>query len=360
MTAMPRALALVLTLALVSSVRGDLELFAGYLIQGPGPQIQVDGAPTDDDGSQITALLGLGPPPGSMRLELLDGSVIIGQVSTPELSIKTEFGDLKVPMESVTALTPGLDSHPDMDRRLGELIQQAGQTKDDDPAIGAAREKLLALGAAIIPELRRHCELADDQGKQPLNVLLETLVNQEDQDDRLPMFQREDTVITSKFKVVGKLSPGELKITSRVGPVTVKLSDVRTARRLGVAADPVNRTIAVEGANILGINFKKTGLRLHKGDQISLTASGSVNLTPWDALSTPDGAAQCGWALPGIANGTLVARIGSGAVFKVGSKCSFTADQGGLLQLAVAMTPDYAGQSFPGQYQVKITHQARE
>jgi hypothetical protein len=84
-------------------------------------------------------------------------------------------------------------------------------------------------------------------------------------------------------------------------------------------------------------------------------------MSPWGSnqSTSPDGNTRFGnMPLDGqtFAGGTLLAKVGSGKVFKVGSNHSFTADKPGELQFAIAIHPSYGrGEySFPGQYDLKI------
>jgi hypothetical protein len=118
------------------------------------------------------------------------------------------------------------------------------------------------------------------------------------------------------------------------------------------------KNVTVDGTNVVQMRFKESGLKVERGDKISVKADGQLILTPWgsDAQSTPDGAQNYGWYINNqIAMGALVGKIGkSGSVFKVGSNSSFTAEQAGELQFAIAMRQGYEGNAFPGKYNVKV------
>src|SRR5687767_10347418 len=50
--------------------------------------------------------------PKHIRLHLLDGSVISGDLSVSEIEVETSFGKLVVPIDRIRSLKPGLDSYP--------------------------------------------------------------------------------------------------------------------------------------------------------------------------------------------------------------------------------------------------------
>jgi hypothetical protein len=104
--------------------------------------------------------------------------------------------------------------------------------------------------------------------------------------------------------------------------------------------------------------MKDSGIRLEKGDRVTITADGTIMMTPWgnQAVSSPEGSPNYGWYVQNrIAGGALVGKVGSsGTVFRIGSKYSFTADRTGTLQMAVGMQNDFANQQFPGEYKVRV------
>ncbi len=166
-----------------------------------------------------------------------------------------------------------------------------------------------------------------------------------------------DTIETTDFTVVGKVVQQEFDIVSRYGQLKVKLSDIRRVERTITEKEDTLKTTSVDGSAIIHRGLKDTGIRIERGDKVTITADGSLQMTPWgnQAVSTPDGAQNYGWYVQNkIAGGCLVGKIGkNGPVFRIGTKHSFTADRSGVLQLAVAMQGDYANQTFPGEYKVK-------
>ncbi len=302
--------------------------------------------------------------PGALRLYLLDGAVLTGDLAIKEFTVKTQFGDLKVPVTEVLGFTPGLDSHPKLNARLNELIQQLGSA--DFAEREAAQKELQGMGGAIRGELEKFAKDEDAERRTRVQALLDemtAMIDQEDPDmagaDKLI---KEDTLITPQFTIVGRIQPESFSLNSSYGVLTVKLSDIRDARRDGGVEEEIRKTIDVQGQNLAMTNWKDSKIRLEKGDTVSITADGSITLSPWGsrAMSTPEGAANYGTMQPGnFPLGTLVGRIGDGQPFKIGSKSNFTADRSGSLQLGMAMMPDYANNAFPGQYNVKIRVQKK-
>lgn len=299
---------------------------------------------------------------GEVRLHLMEDSVVSGVLSVDSITVTTEFGTLTIPVDKLVRVTPGLDSHPEHKRKLLVLIQQLGsnQVKERDEA----QKALIEMGGAIIPILNRYTNDSDAERRTRAAKIVAELEEaaeefSEEGTESQPLIAQ-DTVETTLFTVVGVVSPKSFEVKTKFGMLTVALSDIREARRdLGVSED-IRKSFAVSGTNLVQTSFKNSGIRVERGDEISITADGTIVMSPWgnNVTSTPEGGANFQWYIPNkIPGGALVARIGnSGEVFKVGSKHSFKATRAGTLYFAVAMNPQFSNQgyAFPGEYNVKV------
>lgn len=302
--------------------------------------------------------------PKHIRLHLLDGSVISGDLSVTEIEVDTSFGKLVVPIEKIRSFTPGLDSNPKQLAALEALINNL--SSDDYKTREQAHKDLAAMGPKIRSELERYTNSENAEIKRHVTEILkefeeaaEEAGDDEEGAEEQP-WVRLDTVVTTDFTVVGKVSPPEFTIQSKYGPLTIQLADVQMAAREQAAKESLRKTVTVDGNSLAQRGFKSSGIRVEAGDKISLRADGNVVMSPWgsNAVTGPDGAPNYGWYIPNqIAGGALVARIGDkGTVFKVGRQTTFVAKSAGILQLAIGMQPEYAnpGYQFPGQYTVKL------
>ena len=301
--------------------------------------------------------------PQSIRLNLMDGSVITGKLEVKEIEIETKFGSLTIPVEAIKSFKPGLDSYPDLKQEVDGLIENLGS--DDYAEREAARKSLARMGSRIESELKRHLEDGNAERVRQIKAILEEFAAAEDfstdDEDAAPesAWSRLDTVETTDFTVLGKISPQSFQVTSQYGPLNIQLAHIRTAERSLGTKQQVRRSLSVSGQNLSNLAFKNSGIRLQRGDRVSVAAEGQIMMTPWGSgtTSTPDGGVNFGADPNQIPGGALVARIGdSGKVFKVGSKHSFQADRSGTLQFAIAMQYDYAqgNYQFPGEYKLKI------
>lgn len=305
-----------------------------------------------------------------VRARFSDGTILIGELLLDDLEVETDFGTLTVPREQLLGLSPGLDSRSDFDERLDNLI--ADLTSADRAVAAAADRALTQLGPAISGELaRRADELEGEQAKR-VEVLLhrieEAASDLESVDGRAtrPLL-RKDRIRTTKFTIVGRIVPQNLRFKSRYGEVDVDIADVvAVERQIDDEREDVAKTFSVTGQNLAATKMKTTGISVRRGDRIVVRASGMIRRTPGTSsyVSSPDGSTRFGTHStdPQILGGTLIARIGTrGKDIKVGSNASFVAKQSGKLTFGVGMRPDYVGRyPFPGEYKVQLRVQRGE
>jgi hypothetical protein len=306
-------------------------------------------------------------PPRYILFHLQDGSAIAGDLSVNEITVTTEFGQLTIPVAKIRSFTPGLNSNQQSLKNIQDRLAELAS--DDYATRERARKQLAALGPKIIHELQPHRNSENAEVKRHVAEILKEFeeLTAELEDDEEASANAEkpwirlDTIETTEFTVTGSIAPQTFQLASKYGPLTIALGDVtRAERQQGVTAEVVRKSISVAGTNLIQRSAKNSGIRVQAGDKVTITASGSIVMSPWgnNARSGPDGMPNYGWYVPNsIPGGALVGRIGDkGNVFKVGAKHTFVAKTSGTLQLAIGMIPDYAteGYNFPGEYSVKI------
>lgn len=301
-------------------------------------------------------------PTRAIRLHLMEGSVVSGRLSIDALTVETPFGRLDVPVANIVSFTPGLDSHPEERKRIARLIQQLGSNVAADRDV--AQRSLTDMGHLIQSELARHTSDEDPERRTRVQKILAELEEADVDDEVDPAAVRpwiaQDTVETTLFTVVGKVSPQSFNVQTQFGPLTVAISDIRKGEREADQKPEIRKTFSVTGAHLVQLNLLNSGIRVNRGDKVSVTAEGKLVMSPWgnNSFSTPDGSEQFQWYVPNqIPGGALVARIGTaGKIFKVGSKNTFTATRSGQLQFGIAMNPQFSGNdyAYPGEYTVKV------
>jgi hypothetical protein len=303
--------------------------------------------------------------PKHIRLHLLDGSIISGDLSVSEITVETPFGSLVVPIANIRSFTPGLDSYPKVLAELEEKIANLGS--DDYQTREQAHKDLAAMGVKIRKELDRFVNDDNAEIKRHVGEIIKEI---EEQNQEADLFDEEgggqkawirlDTVVTTDFTVVGKVTPNQFEVASKYGPLTVQLADVQQGERETGERESLRKSVTVEGKHVAQRSFKSSGVRVQAGDKITFRADGNMIMSPWgsNAATGPDGAQNYGWYVANqIPGGALVGRIGDkGQVFKVGRQLTMVAKSSGVLQLAVGIQAEYAneGYNYPGQYNVKL------
>jgi len=303
------------------------------------------------------------PVPASreLKLKLTDGSMVTGQLQTTTIKITTSFGDLSVPLANLISFTPGLDSRPQLGQRIHSLIEQLGSPNNLERE--EAQRELQKLGQRIRPQLEARQNDRDPERKLRIRVILEDLDEQadawsDDADDTAAVLQKKDTIITDEFTIVGRINQKTFQFASRYGKLTVQLSDIQSASaNIEEVIRDVRMKLAVKGEHQANGPYMKSGVRIERGDSVSIKADGALTL-PWagNMASTPMGVSNYGWYVNGqIPVAALLARVGpNGTPFMVGIEKTFDATESGELQFAIAPHPSYGNQVLPGQYNVKL------
>lgn len=298
-----------------------------------------------------------------VRARMMDGSLLAGELSIDEIVVETEFGILKVPVTSILSVTPGLDSHPELQERIKQLIEDLGSSVFADRE--TAQKELLSIGQAARLALEERAKDKDAERKKRVNTLLEQfeeLRTDEELDDAQELINQ-DTIETTSFTIVGDIKTDTFAIESKYGTLEARLSHIQNLERdVGEKTD-VRTTFFVEGTHLVQRSFKASKIRLEPGARVTISATGTIIMTPWGNIPcSPDGnSSQFGWYLQNqIPAGALCARIGrNGKEFKVGSSHTFTAKTPGVLYFAIAMNSGQVNNNFPGKYQLKIRVQRK-
>jgi hypothetical protein len=322
------------------------------------PEPKTDG-PSKSEASPTTVAPKTSSGEKILRVHLMEGSVVSGKLSVSSITVDTAFGKLEVPVRSIISFIPGLDSHPKHREQIRTLVLQLGaneKTLRDD-----AEKQLSSMGAAVRPILEQFRDDKDTERRNRVTKLLDEIEQQaEDEEGGRPTaLIDEDTIQTTSFTMVGKISPQSFQVQTKFGPLTVNLADIRRAEHESDEKPELRKTIDVQGNNLVLRSPLNSGIKVNKGDKIEIEASGSVVMSPWgsESVSGPEGSPNYGQYRPGINGGALCVRYGAtGNDELVGRSKKFTATKSGTLYFAVAMQPNFAGggYQFPGSYKVKV------
>ncbi len=328
--------------------------------------------PVDSGGLQPKPVTGTPSPPRAVnpkliRVFLMDGSVIAGELSVESIGVTTHFGKLTVPVSQIISMTPGLESHTTLSGKINRLLEDLGS--DDYKTREQAHKDLFAMGTPIRDVVSE--SIADKNAErkrhateivQKMDEILEEADDDDDEGLTPKLWVRHDLIVTPKFTIAGRISPSVFKVTSKYGPLNVSLNDIKTAERDTGAAQSIAKKLSVPGNSIVQRGMKSSGISVEPGDTVTVSAEGNVAMTPWgsSSVSGPEGRSNYGSYQSGgkqFFGGTLVARVGnSGQLIKVGRKVKFVVKKSGTLKFGMAMNNSYVGSNyrFPGDYKVRL------
>jgi len=331
----------------------------------PGPAAK---SPSDPKDAPVRPAAKQPVNPKRIRVFLMDGSVIAGELSVESIDVQTEFGKLTIPVTKILSITPGLDSHTKLSEQIKKLI--AGLGDDDYKTREQSHKDLLAMGPSVRDVVAGYTDDKNAERKRHATEIVkkfdemqESAVDDIDGDSKKGgKLVSYDVVETANFTIAGRISPSAFQVASKYGPLKVSLNDIRKTEREFVGREAIVKKLTVAGQNLVLRSIKNSGIRVSAGDTITVSATGQVVMTPWgsSAMAGPDGNASYGSFTEGgktYYGGTLMARIGeSGAQEKVGSRHKWVAKKSGTLYFGVAVNPSYATPSyfFPGNYTLRI------
>ena len=216
------------------------------------------------------------------------------------------------------------------------------------------------MGPQFLMEIYRYEDGGNAERKRHLKEIraeLENLAEEMENDDEgeegdVAML-RGDSVVTKDFTIVGKIKEKEFTVSSKYGPLKIKLADIKYMDRPLTGGGEVRKTVRIPGNTMLGKNMKSTGIRVQKGDVLTVRASGQITMTPWGSNRTtgPEGSTR--YSRKGSFNGgSLVMQVGSGKAVFLGAKKTVKINASGTLKLGVAIPDSYMNYSYPGEYKV--------
>lgn len=300
--------------------------------------------------------------PLAVQLKMSDGTIIHGKLESPTIAVKTKFGRLEIPIAKIRYFRPGLNSHPDRKAQIDDWLDKLGS--DDTSQRKVATDALKKLGQPARAMLEPFTADANATRAAAVKEILNWLSDQDDAEefemDPTKAIRFEDTIATTEFTMTGSILQESFTLKSEFGVLQMQIKDIVQGERDTGQPEMVRKVFSIDQANLCARGFKKIGIRVEKGDRISIRATGTIGMLRWgsNAVATPEGASNYGWYVSSkIANGALCAKIGSGSVFKVGSKYKATAKQAGLLEFGIGITDRYAKSTsykWPGSFKVRV------
>lgn len=298
---------------------------------------------------------------------LTDGSRLRGKLDVGEIRVTTKYGELTVPLIEVTRLKPGLKTRKSTQQHLEKLLTMLGS--DDFNDRDKASAELLRMGPAVGSVLQQLANSDNAEQTARLKTILDHFADLRKTwgKSSVEPLHRLDSVSTREFSVLGHVQTSDVKVRGVFGEITVPLASVRTIRKAQPFFDgEIFQDLAVKatslvnaaGLNVVESQPQSSGIKIQRGDLVSIRADGTVTRTTTGSSSCkPDGSSNWGTvqSSPRIYGGTLMVRVGTdGEFMPAGSRHSFTADSNGVLQLGLAASSTSYKYVHDGVYDVKI------
>src|SRR6185503_20073482 len=234
----------------------DVEGVIRRVIEGVKPGAPATAKPgekkKEEEAVEVTRAPVVELGPKFIRLHLQDGSVISGDLSVTEVTVETQFGKLTVPISKIRSFTPGLDSNKKAAEQITALIEKLGG--DDYKTREQAHKELAGMGIRVQRELEKYVGSENAELKRHVAEILKELEEaaEEQADDDAgsggasPWIQL-DTIVTTDFTVLGKVTPQDFTIASKYGPLKIALGDITKAEREANARESYKKNMSVGG-----------------------------------------------------------------------------------------------------------------
>jgi hypothetical protein len=299
------------------------------------------------------------PPAGPREMEVRfqDGSSLRIVALQDNLEVATAYGKLTVPTGDVRQIEFGMHLADGLGEQIAETARNLGSKSF--PHREEAGKQLLAYGAKALPALRQAAKSKDLEVAQRAEALLKQVLEKCSPEELRA--REDDVVVTKHFTIVGRVTTPVMKgRTKFFGEMSFKLSQVRGLRVLGDSGPVEVQVDAGKYGNRDGA-WMETAAEVAAGNQLTITASGEVDLRPQVGAAGqftcgPAGSPNFGRVAarpPAALPGALLGRIGEhGQVFVVGDRYQGVATEAGKLYLQI--TPSPFGNASSGSYKVKI------
>ena len=306
-----------------------------------------------------------------IRVYLMDGSVIAGELSVDQVEVQTEFGTLTIPISKIQSITPGLDSHTKLKDRIDKLIKALGG--QDYKAREQAQKDLMAMGPPVREIVAEYTDDKNAELKRRATEIVGKLDEASGHDDfdedtgASRAWVRHDTVVTATFTIVGRISPSAFQVKTKFGPLKLSLNDIKRTENEFTTKVAVVKRLSVAGQKLIQRGMQTSRLHVKAGDIVTVSATGRIVMTPFGSTKTsgPDGSSTYSYyyaTVNGVRTklygGSLVARIGSSGqqFIKIGSRAKFKVKRSGVLYFGVAMNNSYISTSYfyAGEYKLRI------
>jgi hypothetical protein len=292
--------------------------------------------------------------PNEVEVRLSDGSRVRMIILQGSLEIETKYGKLVTPTSDLRRLEFGIRIPAEVTKKIEDNIKRLGN--DSYQEREKAVKELVGVGSPAYLPLYQAAKSKDAEVARRANQALEE-IRKKVPESKLRV-KEDDLIQTAEFTIIGKVLNPTIKTKSGIfGETQLNVADLRAIRWMGQQAE-VELTIDAAKYAVNSSQWMETGLELNEGDELTITASGQVDLLMNNNNVTgPAGNGM--WGQNGTSHppGALLGKVGqSGATFLIGESFKGAAKGEGKLFLQISPSPwARHGNAVGGSYTVKIT-----
>jgi hypothetical protein len=295
------------------------------------------------------------PVGNQFEIELIDGTLLHGEVDIAEIDVVTKYGALKIPLAELKSIVPGLATQRPLHERITGLIDRLGGDKFQERE--EAQAQLIMMGAQVRALLQTAATSDNLERAKRAQAILEKLADVErtwGPSPSKPLAQH-DEITTTQFTASGQVQAKVFTVHGLYGTVQVQLEHIKSLRRAGgLRSAEFFAATKVTGEHIANVKPFDSQIVVQRGDQVTIRAGGTIKRS--GTVFVPDGNADYGQFDRTIPVGALLVQAGAAGERRIaGSKCSFTADLDGPLFFSLAMPASFTRSTpLEGQYEVQV------
>jgi len=277
-------------------------------------------------------------------LHLKNGDIITGNSDITEITLKTDYGNLRFPVGDINSIKIGLqDSNFDKARLLDLLTKvDEANTKEKERAF----DEIIKMNEGAIPFIKSYLQNSKESNTNndiSVRVLFEVMLSKYKISKNYSLY--DEIVFNGKNSVEGNYDFQSIVLESDYGRIRIERKsiesiDIKILKDEGFLKNNTFKVFAnkyVSGNKEEG--WLNTGILVKKGEQIKIMADGTISLASLSGNSyTPDGGLN---GSPGPTDkklnyGQLMFKISqNGKPKKVGDNITITADKTGIIYLSI-------------------------
>jgi hypothetical protein len=295
-------------------------------------------------------------------LHLKNGDIVTGTTDITEIPLKTSYGNLNFPVGDINSINIGLQNSNFDKARLLDLLDKLdfGNTKEKERAF----DEIIKMNEGAIPFIKSYLQnskQANANGEISVEVLYEVMLAKFNVSRNYSLY--DEIVFNGKNSVEGTFDFLAILLETDYGRIridrkSIESIDIKILAEEGFTKDNIFKVFAnqfVSGNKENG--WLNTSILVKKGEQIKISADGSVSLASLSSNTySPDGGIN---GAPGptdkkINYGQLLFKISqTGKPIKAGESITYTANKTGIIFLSVYETVYNTANT--GYYNAKVS-----